>query len=202
MVLSGGKFIILIELIGADLSHIADILPQIILKAKYWFSLSKPNLNFNFPFTIFFFCEDAKSSGFNPVMLTIMLLEYKTLFLIKTKPLPRCTCILILFFDIFSFFFLPRQMLNYPFGRAKSLTLIAVFHFPSVVFFCTHLPSGGKNEGQVNVKLSRKTVKGLIKSLGNWNAEAKRRRNYRANKKVVASFRIKWTIFCCCQMQA
>lgn len=55
MVLSGGKFIILIELIGADLSHIADILPQIILKAKYWFSLSKPNLNFNFPFTIFFF---------------------------------------------------------------------------------------------------------------------------------------------------
>lgn len=35
MVLSGGKFIILIELIGADLSHIADILPQIILKAKY-----------------------------------------------------------------------------------------------------------------------------------------------------------------------
>jgi len=96
-----------------------------------------------------------------------MLLEYKTLFLIKTKPLPRCTCILILFFDIFSFSFLPRQMLNYPFGRAKSLTLIAVFHFPSVVFFCTHLPSGGKNEGQVNVKLSRKTVKGLIKSLGN-----------------------------------
>lgn len=83
-----------------------------------------------------------------------MLLEYKTLFLIKTHPLPFPSgrpAALVFFSD---FFLSPRQMLNYPLGRAKGLTLIAVFQSrpSSSALTC----QAEESDGQVNAKLSTK----------------------------------------------